>query len=76
MLGFLSDKIKKTQPEFEDPSPIFIIGLPRSGSTLLEQILASHSLVDGTSELPDLGIVSQMITDNKKVVCFPGAFLK
>jgi tetratricopeptide (TPR) repeat protein len=34
-----------------DPSPIFIVGLPRSGSTLLEQILASHSRVEGTHEL-------------------------
>jgi tetratricopeptide (TPR) repeat protein len=34
--------------------PIFIVGLPRSGSTLLEQILASHPLVEGTMELPDL----------------------
>jgi len=34
--------------------PIFILGLPRSGSTLLEQILASHSLVEGTMELPDI----------------------
>jgi tetratricopeptide (TPR) repeat protein len=34
--------------------PIFIVGLPRAGSTLLEQILASHSLVEGTMELPDL----------------------
>ncbi|WDE02097.1 tetratricopeptide repeat-containing sulfotransferase family protein [Thalassomonas actiniarum] len=33
---------------------IFIVGLPRSGSTLLEQILASHSMVDGTKELPDI----------------------
>ena len=31
--------------------PIFIVGLPRAGSTLLEQILASHSMVDGTMEL-------------------------
>ncbi len=38
-----------------DLSPIFIVGLPRSGSTLLEQILASHSMVDGTHELADLG---------------------
>lgn len=38
-----------------DPAPIFIVGLPRSGSTLLEQILSSHSLVDGTHELADLG---------------------
>jgi tetratricopeptide (TPR) repeat protein len=35
-------------------APIFIVGLPRSGSTLLEQILASHSLVEGTSELADI----------------------
>ena len=36
------------------PDPIFILGLPRSGSTLLEQILASHSQVDGTLELPNV----------------------
>jgi len=36
-----------------DPAPIFIVGLPRSGSTLLEQILSSHSKVDGTHELFD-----------------------
>jgi len=38
-----------------DPAPILIVGLPRSGSTLLEQILSSHSRVDGTHELADLG---------------------
>ena len=37
-----------------DPSPIFIVGLPRSGSTLVEQILASHSRVEGTFELPNM----------------------
>jgi tetratricopeptide (TPR) repeat protein len=36
----------------QDPDPILIVGLPRSGSTLLEQILASHSAVEGTQELP------------------------
>jgi tetratricopeptide (TPR) repeat protein len=36
------------------PAPIFIVGLPRSGSTLLEQILASHSRVEGTMELPNI----------------------
>jgi len=41
--------------------PIFIVGLPRSGSTLLEQILASHSDVDGTFELPTiLNLVAQL----------------
>jgi tetratricopeptide (TPR) repeat protein len=36
------------------PDPIFILGMPRSGSTLLDQILASHPAIEGTSELPDL----------------------
>jgi predicted Zn-dependent protease len=39
---------------FDDPAPIFIVGLPRAGSTLLEQILASHSQVEGTMELADI----------------------
>jgi tetratricopeptide (TPR) repeat protein len=42
------------------PDPIFIVGLPRSGSTLLEQILASHSKVEGTMELAD---IQRMVLD-------------
>lgn len=38
--------------------PIFIVGLPRSGSTLIEQILASHTEVEGTMELPDIGTIA------------------
>ncbi len=45
--------------------PIFIVGLPRSGSTLLEQILASHSRVEGTAELPYVGIVSNSVGRNR-----------
>jgi tetratricopeptide (TPR) repeat protein len=41
--------------------PIFIVGLPRSGSTLVEQILASHSQVEGTQELPDLETIAWRI---------------
>jgi tetratricopeptide (TPR) repeat protein len=41
--------------------PIFIVGLPRSGSTLLEQILASHPLVEGTMELPDLVAIARAL---------------
>jgi tetratricopeptide (TPR) repeat protein len=37
-----------------DPSPIFIVGMPRAGSTLIEQILASHSRVEGTMELAEI----------------------
>lgn len=36
------------------PDPVFILGMPRAGSTLIEQILASHSSVEGTMELPDI----------------------
>ncbi len=50
------------------PDPILILGMPRSGSTLIEQILSSHSQVEGTAELPSLGNLSAAIgryrTDN------------
>jgi tetratricopeptide (TPR) repeat protein len=43
------------------PDPIFVVGLPRSGSTLVEQILSSHSQIEGTMELPDVvGIVKEL----------------
>lgn len=43
------------------PDPVFIVGLPRAGSTLIEQILSSHSMVEGTMELPDIpGIVNRL----------------
>jgi hypothetical protein len=44
-----------------EPAPIFIVGLPRSGSTLIEQILSSHSKVDGTHELRDLALTIRSI---------------
>jgi len=43
------------------PDPIFIVGLPRSGSTLIEQILASHSAVEGTMELSDIGLIAKAL---------------
>ena len=42
-------------------APVLIVGLPRSGSTLIEQILASHPDVEGTHELPDLGRVARSV---------------
>ena len=49
--GFFAQRVKAG---FRSASPIFVVGLPRSGSTLVEQILASHSSVEGTFELPNV----------------------
>ena len=52
------------------PDPIFILGMPRAGSTLLEQILASHSRVEGTMELPDIIALARRLSDGGN---YPGA---
>jgi tetratricopeptide (TPR) repeat protein len=52
---------------YDAPDPIFIVGLPRAGSTLLEQILASHSMIDGTMELHNiLGLASKLRGHNSQ----------
>lgn len=43
------------------PDPIFIVGLPRSGSTLIEQILSSHSRIEGTMELPEMMMIASRL---------------
>lgn len=48
------------------PDPIFVVGLPRSGSTLIEQILASHSQVEGTMELPDIISIARRLGGRRK----------
>jgi tetratricopeptide (TPR) repeat protein len=48
------------------PDPVFIVGLPRSGSTLLEQILASHSQVQGTAELMDVIQISRRLGEKSR----------
>lgn len=59
-----------------DPAPILIIGLPRSGSTLIEQILASHSQVEGTHELADLEQIMQAFKKpNSKRLPFPKSII-
>jgi len=58
-----------------DPDPIFIVGLPRAGSTLLEQILSSHSAVEGTMELPDIGAIARELggrTMDNDASAYPG----
>lgn len=48
------------------PDPIFVVGMPRAGSTLIEQILASHSAVEGTMELPDIMAIARKLGGRKK----------
>ncbi len=48
--------------------PIFIVGMPRSGSTLIEQILASHSQVEGTQELPELSHIVRALDVARRAV--------
>lgn len=50
---------------YDAPDPIFILGLPRAGSTLLEQILASHSQIDGTLELPNILALAHRLRGRK-----------
>ncbi len=63
LIDYCTPALFEAQSGFGDPSPdpIFIVGLPRSGSTLLEQILASHSMVDGTSELREMVAIARRL---------------
>jgi tetratricopeptide (TPR) repeat protein len=69
--AMIAKRTAQMSPQFFDErngghdaaDPIFILGMPRAGSTLIEQILASHSCVEGTHELPDIGMIaSRMAT--------------
>ena len=53
----------------DDSSPIFVLGLPRSGSTLQEQILSSHSQVEGTRELPYIPWMAQRLNRKPNPMC-------
>jgi tetratricopeptide (TPR) repeat protein len=57
-------------------TPIFIVGLPRSGSTLVEQILASHSQVEGTAELPDIAKLTASISRRFGDLNYPEAVVR
>ena len=57
----------------EAPDPIFIVGMPRAGSTLIEQILASHSMIEGTTELPDIPVLARKAGGYPEGALKPGA---
>ncbi|MEH3048074.1 MAG: sulfotransferase [Sphingomonas adhaesiva] len=52
----------------DDAAPIFVVGLPRSGSTLVEQILASHAAVEGTMELSYMGAIAARVGDGAEAL--------
>lgn len=56
---FTAEAFAQRQGGCEARDPIFIVGMPRAGSTLIEQILSSHSQVEGTSELPDMPVIAR-----------------
>jgi tetratricopeptide (TPR) repeat protein len=57
--AFTADAFAARGGGSDAPDPIFIVGMPRAGSTLVEQILSSHSLVEGTSELSDIPVLAR-----------------
>ncbi|MFL6829688.1 MAG: sulfotransferase, partial [Sphingomicrobium sp.] len=67
---FTADAFAERQGGCDAPDPIFIVGMPRAGSTLIEQILSSHSLVEGTAELPDIPALV------REAGAYPGGALK
>ena len=67
---FTTETLEGLKGGCDAADPIFIVGLPRAGSTLIEQILSSHSLVEGTAELPDLPAVA------RKTGPYPNGVLK
>jgi len=56
---------------WSDEAPIFVVGLPRAGSTLIEQILASHSGVEGTMELPDINLIARSLGASERATRGP-----
>jgi tetratricopeptide (TPR) repeat protein len=69
---FVDDCIALATPDFfaaradwgcDARDPVFVLGMPRAGSTLVEQILASHSAIEGTTELPDLPALARRVPD-------------
>ena len=85
MTAFVDRALELLTPEFfasrtgtgcQRRDPVFVVGLPRSGSTLVEQILASHSQIEGTMELPDMIAVAReaLTTADDKV--YPNALAK
>ncbi|HTT98978.1 MAG TPA: sulfotransferase [Rhizomicrobium sp.] len=58
------------------PDPIFILGRPRSGSTLIEQILSSHSAIEGTAELPYITSIAGQLEEREAAIPYGTLYLR
>jgi tetratricopeptide (TPR) repeat protein len=60
-IRFFSSEFFESRTGFgaNESDPIFVLGMPRAGSTLIEQILGSHPLIEGTTELPDIPLIAR-----------------
>jgi tetratricopeptide (TPR) repeat protein len=83
--AFVDSRIKHFTPDFfatragqghDTRDPIFVLGMPRAGSTLVEQILSSHSQVEGTSELPDIPALARGFSDAEKLAAMSPAQMR
>lgn len=66
--AFTSEAFRDRAGGCDSAEPIFVVGMPRAGSTLIEQILASHNLVEGTSELQDIPFLARRSGNYPKAV--------
>ncbi|TNJ33695.1 tetratricopeptide repeat-containing sulfotransferase family protein [Arenimonas terrae] len=61
LAGFPAGALAGAATGPRDPRPVFVVGMPRSGTTLVEQIIASHPQAAGCGELPDLGLLAEAL---------------
>lgn len=61
LAGFPAGALAAAATGTDDPRPVFVVGMPRSGTTLVEQIIASHPQAAGCGELPDLGQLADAV---------------
>jgi len=77
LIEFFNPLFLGARKDFGDPSqrPVFIVGMPRSGTTLTEQIISSHPLVAGAGELGEMGSIARSVGDNIRLMSRYGSQL-
>jgi tetratricopeptide (TPR) repeat protein len=63
---FTADWLEQAEPGHDDPSPIFVVGQPRTGTTLVERIITSHSQVHSAGELKQFGVCTRRLANYRE----------